>query len=68
VYSRVAFSVAGNKSKSIVLKLSKAAGATLKKKHKLSGVLTVSISRPGAAPAKLSHALTIKLVSKRKKH
>jgi len=66
VYSRVAFSVAGNKSKSIVLKLSKAAGATLRKKHKLSGVLTVTISRPGAAPAKLSHALTIKLVSKRK--
>jgi hypothetical protein len=66
VYSRVAFSVAGNKSKSIVLKLSKAAGATLKKKHKLSGVLTVIVSRPGAAPAKLSHALTIKLVSKRK--
>ena len=66
VYSRVAFSVAGNKSKSIVLKLSKAAGATLKKKHKLSGVLTVTVSRPGAAPAKLSHALTIHLVSKRK--
>jgi len=66
VYSRVAFSVAGNKSKSIVLKLSKAAGATLKKKHKLSGVLTVTIIRPGATPAKLSHALTIHLVSKRR--
>ncbi len=66
VYGRVAFSVAGSKSKSIVLKLSKAAGATLRKKHKLSGVLTVIISRPGTAPAKLSHALTIKLVSKRK--
>ena len=68
VYAKVSFSVAGNASHRVVLKLSKAAGATLRKKHKLSGVLTVTVTRPGQPPATLSHALTIHLVSKKKKH
>ncbi len=38
----------------------------LSDRHKLSGVLTVIVNRPGAAPAKLSHKLTIKLVNKRR--
>ena len=66
IYGKVSFSIPANKSKSVVVKLSKAASAVLKNKHKLSGVLTVIVNRPGAAPAKLSHKLTIRLVSKRK--
>ena len=66
IYGKVSFSIPANKSKNVVLKLSKAASAVLKKKHKISGVLTVIVNRPGAAPAKLSHKLTIRLVSRRK--
>jgi hypothetical protein len=65
-YAKVSFSVAGNTSRRVVLKLGRPAATILRKKHKLSGVLTVTIVRPGATPAKLSHALTIHLVSKRR--
>ncbi len=65
-YGKVSFSLRRGQKRTLTVKLSAAARKLGRKQHKLVGYVTVSIKRPGASPAILSHRLTLKVAPKKK--
>jgi hypothetical protein len=65
-YGKASFSLRTGQKRKLKIKLSAAARKLGRKKHKLVGYVTITVKRPGATPAVLSHKLTLKAAPKKK--
>jgi hypothetical protein len=65
ILGKGSFAIPSGKKGKIVVKLVKAAQATLRKRHKLRGTVTITLQLGGGKATKLSHAYTLTLVKKR---
>jgi len=65
-YGKASFSLKSGQKRTLTVKLSSAARKLGKKKKSLTGYVTVTIKRPGAAAEVLTHKLTLKVAKKAK--